>query len=130
VGYFMGDIKNHSRAVSHRNYFACRKWGISEEQEWFSKGYLYFRCNLRAYGALFCNWKWIKWFRLFFLKRIKKIIFFFTGTIDHAPQIFLCGEGIWSIILPHHPSHIHIQGFFSNIAIAGIIDNDIQSKLF
>jgi hypothetical protein len=25
VGYFMGDIKNHSRAVSHRNYFACRK---------------------------------------------------------------------------------------------------------
>jgi hypothetical protein len=36
MGYFTGAIKNHSRAVSHRNYFAC-----------------------------------------------------FTGTIDHAPQIFM-----------------------------------------
>jgi hypothetical protein len=34
----MGAIKNHSRAVSHRNYFAWRKGGISEEQEWFSHG--------------------------------------------------------------------------------------------
>jgi hypothetical protein len=25
VGYFMGVIKNHSPAVSHRNYFAWRK---------------------------------------------------------------------------------------------------------
>jgi hypothetical protein len=25
VGYFTGAIKNHSRAVSHRNYFAWRK---------------------------------------------------------------------------------------------------------
>jgi hypothetical protein len=34
VGYFTGAIKNHSRVVvSHRNYFAWRKWGISEEQE-------------------------------------------------------------------------------------------------
>jgi hypothetical protein len=33
VGYFTGAIKNHSRAVSHRNYFAWRKCGISEEQE-------------------------------------------------------------------------------------------------
>jgi hypothetical protein len=33
VGYFTGAIKNHSCAVSHRNYFAWRKWGISEEQE-------------------------------------------------------------------------------------------------
>jgi hypothetical protein len=31
VGYFTGAIKNHSRAVFHRNYFAWRKWGISEE---------------------------------------------------------------------------------------------------
>jgi hypothetical protein len=38
VGYFTGARKNHSRAVSHRNYFAWRKWGISEEQEWFSQG--------------------------------------------------------------------------------------------
>jgi hypothetical protein len=35
VGYFTGAIKNHSRVVSHRNYFAWQKWGISEEQEWF-----------------------------------------------------------------------------------------------
>jgi hypothetical protein len=33
VGYFTGAIKNHSHAVSHRNYFAWRKLGISEEQE-------------------------------------------------------------------------------------------------
>jgi hypothetical protein len=38
VGYFTGAINNHSHAVSHRNYFAWRKWGISEEQEWFSQG--------------------------------------------------------------------------------------------
>jgi hypothetical protein len=38
VGYFTGAIKNHSRAVSHRNYFAWPKWRISEEQEWFSQG--------------------------------------------------------------------------------------------
>jgi hypothetical protein len=38
VGYITGAIKNHSRAVSHRIYFAWRKWGISEEQEWFSQG--------------------------------------------------------------------------------------------
>jgi hypothetical protein len=37
VGYFTGAIKIHSRAVSHRNYFAWRKWGISEKQEWFSQ---------------------------------------------------------------------------------------------
>jgi hypothetical protein len=37
VGYFTGAIKNHSRAVS-RNYFAWQKWGISEEQEWYSQG--------------------------------------------------------------------------------------------
>jgi hypothetical protein len=40
-----GAIKNHSCAVSHRNYFAWRKWGISEEQEWFSPRFtLEFRC--------------------------------------------------------------------------------------
>jgi hypothetical protein len=38
VGYFTGAIENHSRVVSHRNYFAWRKLGISEEQEWFSQG--------------------------------------------------------------------------------------------
>jgi hypothetical protein len=67
VGYFTEAIKNNSRAVSHRDYCAWRKWGISEEQEWFSQGYHYFRCNLRAYRALFCNWKWIT-----FKKQIKK----------------------------------------------------------
>jgi hypothetical protein len=46
VGYFTGAIKNHSRAVSHRNYFAWRKWFISDEQELFSQGLLYIRCNL------------------------------------------------------------------------------------
>jgi hypothetical protein len=35
-GVLHGSYKNHSRAASHRNYFAWWKWGISEEQEWFS----------------------------------------------------------------------------------------------
>jgi hypothetical protein len=38
-GVLHGRYKNHSHAVSHmRNYFAWRKCGISEEQEWFSQG--------------------------------------------------------------------------------------------
>jgi hypothetical protein len=53
---------NHScgPGVSHRDYFAWRK---QEQQEWFSQGYLYIRWNLKAYGGIICNWKWIKWFR-------------------------------------------------------------------
>jgi hypothetical protein len=57
--------QNHSRGpgVSHRDYLAWHKWGISEQQEWFSQGYLYIWGNLKAYGGNICNWKWIKWFK-------------------------------------------------------------------
>jgi hypothetical protein len=88
---------NHSTGLgcpAHRDYFAWRKWGISEQQEWFSEGYLYFRWNLKAYGALFCNWKWIKWFRRLFLLNT-----FFTGAIDHAPP--MCFAGIYTPISWH-----------------------------
>jgi hypothetical protein len=76
-----------SRELNHSygDYFAWWKWGISGQQVWFSQGHLYFRWNLKAYWAIFCNWRRIKWFRRLFT------IFVFTGTIDHAPQIF-CGH--------------------------------------
>jgi hypothetical protein len=59
------------------------KMGISEQQEWFSQGYLYFIDGIwRHMGAIFCNWKWIKWFRRLFK------LFFIQALHDHAPLIF------------------------------------------
>jgi hypothetical protein len=54
---------NHSRGpgVAHRDYFAWRKWGISEQQEWFSQVTFTFDGIWRHIGAIFCNWKWMVW---------------------------------------------------------------------
>jgi hypothetical protein len=40
---------------------------------------------LKAYGALFCNWKWIKWFR----RLLQKI--FFSRTLLTTPLWFFVG---------------------------------------
>jgi hypothetical protein len=55
--------KSHSCGVSHGDYFAWRKWGISEQQEWSPKVSFILDGIWRHMGALFCSWKWIKWFR-------------------------------------------------------------------
>jgi hypothetical protein len=71
--------------VSHMTYFAWRKWGISEQRnrnDFPKVSFPKVRCNLRAYGALFCNWKWIKWLRL-----LKKN--FFLWARSTIPSIFL-----------------------------------------
>jgi hypothetical protein len=61
VGYF-----NHSRGVLHGSYKKLLPCGVTQELFCMVK-MRYFRgtgmifprliCNLRAYGALFCNWK-------------------------------------------------------------------------
>jgi hypothetical protein len=62
------------------------------------------RCNLRAYGALFCNWKWIKWFRFVFL--IKN---FFLLARSTTPLKFFYGHfrvlaRSRPSLLPHSPN--------------------------
>jgi hypothetical protein len=65
--YFTRAIKHHSRAVSHRNYFAWRKWGIHFQRNRNDFPKVSFTLDvIWGHGALFCNWKWIKWLRLFF----------------------------------------------------------------
>jgi hypothetical protein len=75
---------NHSRGpgVSHRDYFAWRKWGISE-QEWLSPRLPLHLMEFEGIWGNICNWKWIKWLR--------RLLFLFTGAIDHAPRIILWG---------------------------------------
>jgi hypothetical protein len=89
---------NHSRrpGVSHRDYFAWRKWGISEQQEWFSHGYLYICWHM---GAIFCNWKWIKWFRRLFKK---KKLYFVLRALLTTPHGSFC-ECLW-VPLQSRPS--------------------------
>jgi hypothetical protein len=62
---------NHSRGVLHGSeaYRKSLPWSFKLDGIW------------RRIGALFCNWKCIKWFRLFFL-------IFFMGAIDHALTFF------------------------------------------
>jgi hypothetical protein len=48
------ELSENDSCVSRGDYFAWWKWGIAEQQEWFSQGYLYFRWNLKAYGGKIC----------------------------------------------------------------------------
>jgi hypothetical protein len=89
---------NHSRGpgVSHRDYFAwSRGISLSEQQEWFSQGYLYIWWNLKAYGGNICNWKWIKWLRRLFKKNLNNFFLrhnwprptdHFAGVYGHRPS--------------------------------------------
>jgi hypothetical protein len=93
AGEILPGAINHSRGVLHGSYKKSLPCGVPQELfcmakmryfrgKWFSQCWLYFRCNLRAYGALFCNWKWIKWLGGYFQSKI----IFFTDAVDHAPQ--------------------------------------------
>jgi hypothetical protein len=72
---------NHSRGVLHRSYKKSLQWGVPQELFCMAKikyfratGVIFPRLALTymefegIWGALFCNWKWIKWLRLFFFK--------------------------------------------------------------
>jgi hypothetical protein len=90
-----GSYINHSRAVSHTNYFARWKWGVSEEQGCFG---------------------------------------FFTGAIDHAPQIFLRAFSGASAIAPvSWPSLQQGMGIAYYCYISGTssmtLPNDLLSEI-
>jgi hypothetical protein len=48
-----GTSRERSENHSCGDYFAWRKWGISEQQEYFPQRYLYFRWNFMADEGIF-----------------------------------------------------------------------------
>jgi hypothetical protein len=72
----------HVRRNTYRSYQSL-PWGTSPELLWGVPWWLFCMAKMRYFRAtgIFCNWKWIKWFRRLFKKN--------KDAIDHAPPIFL-----------------------------------------
>jgi hypothetical protein len=107
MGYFTGAI-NHSHGVLHGSYQSL-PWGTSRElsntpvgcptgtilhgknkvfqsnRSDFPKVSFHLDGIWRYMGALFCNWKWIKWFRVCFFKNKNS---FFYECDRPCPSIF------------------------------------------
>jgi hypothetical protein len=65
VGYFTGAIENHSCGCPMGTIFHGENKVFQSNRSDFPMVSFTLNGIWRHMGALFCNWKWIKWFSLF-----------------------------------------------------------------